>query len=100
MRDKLKEYNEFIEEQSYSLWQGNGADVDKIGIVIQQILSTIIEISESLPEEDKATTLSYVKNALSDFEIACNARDDFLLADCLYYEWREIAIIYIEYLGV
>jgi hypothetical protein len=97
MRDKLKEYKGFIEEQSYSLWQGNGAEIEEIGNVIQKLASIVVEISENLSEQDKVTTLSYIRKALSDYELACNARDDFLLADCLYYEWREIAIIYIDY---
>lgn len=99
MRNKLLENKKVMEENSYELWKGNGADMEAVSKAIQETAEIIVGISENLSDEDKLTTLQYVRTGLSDYENANNKRDDFLMADCLYYIWREITTIYIDALG-
>ena len=35
---------------------------------------------------------------VSIYEMAINKKDDYMLADCIYYEWREMLIIFKELL--
>ncbi len=96
MNSKLIDSKTIIEDAARDLWQGQGADISAINDTLSVVTDEILSIAELLSEEDKATTISYIKNALSDFKRAYEARDDFLLADCLYYEWREMLFIYID----
>lgn len=96
MRDTLINCLTVVEEESERLWQGKGADIEKIGNALHGAVNVILDVANSLPEEDRTTTMSYIENGLSDYKMACDKRDDFLLADCLYYQWREIITIYIE----
>lgn len=95
MVKKLLDNKEIIEENAKSLWQGNGADIGAVSNAIHDTSNIILEIADDASEEDKATTVQYIKAGLGDFETAHNNRDDFLLADCLYYVWRELIIIYV-----
>ena len=96
MKKELLDFKEQIEECSYELWKGNGTDVKRLNGVLYDASQIILSVAEELNEEDKTTTINYIKNGLADFEKACNNRDDFMLADCLFFEWREIVSIYAD----
>lgn len=99
MKEKLFENKTIVEEGAYSLWKGRGADVDEIGAAISSTIETIGGMLDQLSDEDKVTTATYIKDSFADYENARKNRDDFLLADCLYYEWREIILIFLEFVG-
>ena len=96
---KLSDYKEIIELSAKDLWQGNGANIGMLNETLVSVSNIILCIAEQLDDDDKLTTINYVKDALAGFEEACNNRDDYLLADNLYYVWRELVIIYGEMLG-
>lgn len=96
MRKSLLDNKKVIEHAVNVLWQGKGANIDEIRECVIEVSNTILSMAEALGEEDRNTTAIYVHNALSDFKRSCDNRDDFMLADCLYYEWRELISIYLE----
>lgn len=99
MRQKLLDNKRIMEENAYELWKGNGVDMKAVSMAINQTAEIIVNFSEKLSDEDKLTTIQYIKTGLSDFENANSKRDDFLMADCLYYIWRDIIEVYIDVLG-
>ena len=94
MKSTLQNCLQTIEEESTELWQGHEIDIEAISGAIHSASRIILDITEKLSDEDKLTTINYIKSGLKSFEDACNARDDYMLADCLYYQWREIITIY------
>ena len=96
MYEKLMDNKNNIEESARELWKGHGADIGKLNGYLHEVSSIILNMAESLNEEDKLVTINYIKNALSDFKSACDRRDEYMLADCLYFEWRELVSIYID----
>ena len=98
MINKLLDNKRIIEENAEKLWRGNGADIGVVSKTIHNTSNMILEIIEDASDEDKATTIQYLKGGLEEFENAHKNRDDFLLADCLYYIWRELIAIYVEVL--
>lgn len=96
MREELLPAKKTIEDNAYSLWKGHGVDMGFLEKTLIEASNIILDMSENLDENDKVTTINYIRNALSDFERAYSRRDDYMLADCLIYEWREIIIIYAD----
>lgn len=93
---KLIESRKIIENEAFNLWQGNAVDMGILNATIAGVSNTILGIANGLNEEDKNTTIIYVRNALSNFEFASKSRDNYILADCLYFEWRELISVYID----
>ena len=85
-----------IEHEAENLWQGKGADI----CFLQENISKFIEIVSTKCVEGFGDgiefPLQYLMDATDHFKEAIKKRDDYLLADCLYYEWREIIIVFIE----
>lgn len=96
MNEQLIDNKNIIGESAHELWKGHGTDIGKLNGVLHEVSNIILNIAESLDEEDKLVTINYIKNALLDFKKACDSRDDYMLADCLYFEWRELVSIYID----
>ncbi len=96
MNNNLKDNRVTIEDAAIALWQGKGTAIEKLNETLVAVSNDILGRAEDLSEEDKLTTVNYIRDALADFEKACQARDDFMLADCLMYEWREIILIYMD----
>lgn len=96
MVKELLDNKEIIEENACNLWKGNGADIGAVSKSIHSTASILLGIIEDASEEDRSTTIQYINTGLHDFEKAHDNRDDYLLADCLYYIWRELIIIYVE----
>lgn len=95
MKDRLDNSLKLIETEAEHLWQGKGANMEKISGALQDVVDVVMNIADELSGEDRTETLSYIENGLNDYKMACDRRDDFLLADCLYYQWREIILIFI-----
>lgn len=97
MKDKLLSNRQIIEDNALELWKGHGADIDAINNAIQDVSEVILDIANQLEEEeDRVTTIGYIKEGLHGYNVALNNRDSFMMADCLYYTWREIINIFIE----
>ncbi len=96
MNNKLIENKSLIEDAARDLWQGNGADIVTLNGILLEVSEDILDMANNLGDEDRLTTIDYIRQALLDFQRACDNRDDFMLADCLMYEWSEIITIYIS----
>lgn len=87
---------ENLENEARKLWQGQGADID----IVQRSIISATEIITKQCEigfgEGIEFPIQYLVDATNHFMEAISKRDDYLLADCLYFEWREIIIVFIE----
>lgn len=94
MRSVLINGIEVFEKESISLYQGKGANMDIVSQSVSLVTEVIMQLMESLSDEDKLNTSFFLKNVMNDFEMAIRNKDDLMLADCLYYQWREMCIIF------
>ena len=85
-----------IEKAVRDLWQGKGADINMLNGVLAEVSDEILCIANNMNEEDRLTTINYIRTALTDFQRACDNRDDYMLADCLMYEWNDMISIFIS----
>lgn len=86
----------FIDEmdvQTTRLWQGRGIDVEELNrqivmfvSIMKQEVQKFSALGIDFPTEYAEVAFEHLKQAMCD-------RDDYKLADCLYYEWRDIAIV-------
>ena len=87
---------EYIEKEAKSLWQGKGVDMELVQKSIVSATQMIVKQCEIGFGDGIEFPIQYVIEATNHLEEAIRKRDDYLLADCLYYEWREIIIVYLE----
>lgn len=87
---------EILENESKKLWQGEGADIDLVQRSIISATEIITKQCEIGFYEGIEFPIQYMVDATHNFMEAISKRDDYLLADCLYFEWREIIIVFIE----
>lgn len=85
-----------LEKTTTRLWQGEEIDIDQISKDINDGVEQIIEFIPSLQECGVDFPMEYVTNAMRGFVDATNKMDDYLLADNLWYEWREIFEVFKE----
>ena len=93
MIDSLKE---IIEHEAESLWQGRGTDVKVLQDAITKTIGIITAQCEEGFGEGIEFPMQYLLDAIHHYKEAIEKRDDYLLADCLYFEWREIIIVFME----
>ena len=85
-----------IEYVVVQLWQGKGGDIE---LVSESVDALVNEISIHLGEMEAvgiSFPMEYVTSASTNLIEAIEKKDDYLLADNLYYEWREILLVYEE----
>ena len=87
---------ENIEKEAKSLWQGKGVDIELVQKSIVSATQMIVKQCETGFSEGIEFPIQYVIDATHHLEDAIKKRDDYLLADCLYFEWREIIIVFLE----
>lgn len=85
-----------IKKQAEELWKGKGCDIN---IVIKTINSLVGEIVRYEPVFDRIGIrfpMEYIRDAMKNLNYAIETKDDYLLADCLFFEWKEIGIVFSE----
>ena len=88
-----------IELAAEQIWQGKGIDVDKIIKRINEGVQDILSQLPKLQQNGIDFPMEYVTSAMNNMSVALQQRDDYLLADNLYFEWREIFAVYEEVLA-
>lgn len=88
-----------IELATERVWQGKGIDVDKIIEQINAGVQDILSQLSKLQQNGIDFPMEYVTSAMKNLSVALQQRDDYLLADNLYFEWREIFAVYEEVLA-
>ena len=58
-------------------------------------IETFKEIAYAI-EKQPDTYNQYVRDAMKNLNYAIETKDDYLLADCLFFEWKEIGIVFNE----
>lgn len=87
---------ENIEREARALWQGKGADIELVQNSIVSATQIIFKQCEEGFGAGIEFPTQYIVDATNHFKEAIMKRDDYLLADCLYFEWREIIIVFLE----
>lgn len=95
---RINDIKKNIEDEAKSLWQGKGANIELIQNSILSATQIILKQCEKGFGSGIEFPIQYVVNATKHFKEAIEKRDDYLLADCLYFEWREILIVFSELL--
>ena len=90
---RIEKFIDEMDIQATRLWQGRGIDVEELNrqivtfvSIMKQKVQKFFTLGIDFPTEYAEVALEHLKQAMSD-------RDDYKLADCLYYEWRDIAIV-------
>lgn len=84
---------EIIERQVNKLWQGDGGNLNEISQMNQGVLEEIQKVIPVLDAQDVNVLMQYVRDAINHLNIAIERKDDYEVADCLYYEWKEILTV-------
>ena len=86
----------WCDECAEHLWQGKGIEmestIDRVNSLMEEIVSHLYEMEK----KGIVFPMEYVKVALMHLQEAIEARDDYLLADCIQYEIKEVATVYNE----
>ena len=99
--EKCMSVKKFIEEmdvQATKLWQGKGIEIGELNTQILNFVTIMESELQEISNMGIEFPVEYTEDALLHLKQAMIERDDYKLADCLYYEWREIAIVLQEVL--
>lgn len=97
--ESLKETKENIEMITTKLWQGKGADIELLSSCVDNIVNEITAHLDEMKAVGIDFPMEYVSAASKNMIEAISKKDDYLLADNLYYEWREILMVFEEVMG-
>jgi hypothetical protein len=97
--ESLKETKENIEMITTQLWQGKGADIELLSSCVDNIVNEITAHLDEMKAVGIDFPMEYVSAASKNMIEAISKKDDYLLADNLYYEWREILMVFEEVMG-
>lgn len=92
----MQTIKENIENEARALWQGKGVDIELVQKSILSATQIIVRQCEIGFGDGIEFPIQYVIDATNHLKEAIERRDDYLLADCLYFEWREIIIVFLE----
>ncbi len=95
----LKENRENIEMITTQLWQGKGADIELLSACVDNIVNEITAHLDEMKAVGIDFPMEYVSAASKNMIEAISKKDDYLLADNLNYEWREILMVFEEVMG-
>lgn len=94
----VEKFIDEMDNQATSLWQGHGLDIERLNEQIIDFLSVLEKSVVILEQRGIAFPMEYVEEAMVDLKKGLGDRDDYKVADCLYYQWKEIAIVLKEVL--
>ncbi len=94
--ESIKEAQTNIENTIIQLWQGKGADIDLISSNVDIVVNEITRHLNEMKAVGIDFPMEYVTVATKNLINAISKKDDYLLADNLCYEWKEIIIVYEE----
>lgn len=94
--DSCNEFIDIINENVMGLWQGKGCNVKEILSEICTFSGMVIQQYDDVVKSGIDFPMDCVSGAMMNTDDAIQMRDDYKLADNLYYEWREIALVFAE----
>lgn len=84
---------EWFENTAVQLWQGKKVDIDLTVKKINNVVDKIVSNMEAMKDAGIEFPIEYVENALNHLHQALEIRDEYKLADNLYFEWRDITTV-------
>lgn len=93
--EELEKINLLTED----IWQGKECNTEEVVSLINSIMEKIDSCNSLLKERGVVFPMEFVRNAAKNLNYAFETRDDYILADCLFFEWREIVIVINELEG-
>lgn len=75
------------------IWQGKECNIEEVVSLINRIMEKIAFCNALLKERGITFPMEFVREAAKNLNCAFETRDDYILADCLFFEWREIAVV-------
>lgn len=84
---------EKIDLLTKEIWQGKECNIDEIVSLINRIMGKIDACNSLLKERGITFPMEFVREAVKNLNYAFKLKDDYILADCLFFEWREIVIV-------
>lgn len=94
--DSCNEFIDIIDKNVIDLWQGKGCNVQEILSQICIFSNIAIQHYDVVVKSEIDFPINFVSGAMAHTDDAIQMRDDYKLADNLYYEWREIALVFAE----
>lgn len=85
-----------LEDILINLWQGKGIDINELISFINGSTEIIVNSLPKLKESGIEFPIEYIKAAMKNMYTAIETTDDYMLADNIYYEWKEIFCVYNE----
>ncbi len=90
---KYRQFIDDVDKICEALWQGKGVDIEALTLMINKFLEAFDELNNRCNKFNIEIPINYLKDAYNNLKNAILSRDDYILADCLHYEWREIMIV-------
>ena len=87
---------EKIDGSIVELWQGKGTNIQELLATVGTVSEIMAEGYEFLKKNHIDFPLEFIKRAVINLNTAVKERDDYMLADNLYYEWKEIIMVFCE----
>lgn len=84
---------EKIDLLTEEIWQGKECNIDEVVSLINRIMGKIDACNSLLKERGITFPMEFVREAVKNLNYAFKVKDDYILADCLFFEWREIVIV-------
>ncbi len=85
-----------FEQMAYVLWQGGMVGIDEIQSAIKALAEAVVASIPVMKGAGIDFPMEYLTAATANISNAFNSQDSYLMADCLYYEWKEIETVYME----
>lgn len=85
-----EDFQEYFDEKGRLLLQGRDVDLQQLSEQMETAVSFIEKKVEEFANAGVEFPMEYVKNATVNYVNALNEQDDYLLADNLIFEWKEI----------
>lgn len=87
---------EQLDEYAAFLWQGKGIDINSMTNFIMTMVEQIEMQRFVFRENGIDFPYEFVYSAIESIKKAIESRDDYILADCIFFEWREIMLVFYE----
>lgn len=87
---------EWMNNAARYLWQGRQVNIEEMTQELNHMIEEITTHIDAMRKKGIEFPMEYISNALQNYQTALEERDSYLLADCIAYEIREIAIVYNE----
>ncbi len=88
-----------FKDMAYTLWQGGIVPMEQIQARVNSLVGDIARATPKMAAAGIAFPMEYVSTAIEHARQAVASGDVYLLADNLFYEWKEIEAVYLELMG-